>query len=586
MLIYFLFYFLFRNISLRPVDASPILNITTNSMDFHPLLPLLSVETGSDGSIMVNCICNQRSTMDIVWGCMSTIFLCTWSSVHMNVPAHKEDSWKILWRRLKTMYWTLVAPELVLYWATRQYIGARKLSRTYRQPDREWNIKHAHFLQMGGFQYRDGLRTTVLYPNQFHDVLQKSEIVFPNISVEDIADKSKADSLSKVILVVQVFWFVTQCIARLAQGLALAQLEVTTLAIISCMFILSIIWWHKPFDIRQPVILNKTVGLTVNAASSITNMEHEEHVSQGLADKHNKIPASMSADNTVIVLSPVIINEGDDNEDAGFKLSQSHQTECPDWLEVPQTGTDNGTPATNKQRDSGVEHDPLWTTTNFLEPFSTVLSIFNAVKDRVAKAFREDDNILVALIRIVFIWTIFDPIGEFLQDNNEKTEKTRVSTYFAANYTHKDEDGNKNDDNNGLQEGIITLIFFVIFELSTVVLGLVHCIAWNSDFPSMAEKTLWRTSSILTATVPLFDAVIGSFLTMCYDLIDSVYKDEGWRHVRLKIAGAVTAGVVMIGLFLYVVARLYLLLEAFLSLRALPPSAFENVEWTNFFPHI
>ncbi|KAF9008029.1 hypothetical protein BDQ17DRAFT_1237368, partial [Cyathus striatus] len=198
---------------------------------------------------MANCSCNQRSMMDIVWGCMSTIFLCTWSSVHMNIPAPKEESWKILWRRLNTIYWTLIAPELVLFFAMNQWFGARKLWRRYRPP-RHWTIKHAHFLQMGGFQYRGGHITTVLYPDQFHDHLNKGEITFPNISAEDIADKSKTDGLSKTILFSQVFWFVTQCIARHLQGLALAQLEVTTLAIISCTFILSIIWWHKPFEVR------------------------------------------------------------------------------------------------------------------------------------------------------------------------------------------------------------------------------------------------------------------------------------------------------------------------------------------------
>ncbi|KAF9008026.1 hypothetical protein BDQ17DRAFT_1237502 [Cyathus striatus] len=316
-------------------------------------------------------------------------------------------------------------------------------------PDREWTTKHAHFLQMGGFQYRDGHRTTVLYPDQFHDLLQKGEIVFPNISTEDITDKSKANGLSKIILVTQVFWFVTQCIARLVQGLALAQLEVTTLSIISCTFILSIIWWHKPFDVRQPVILDKTVDMKSNAETSTPNMEIKENVSQKLADEHN----NASCDNCPSL----------DNVNAKADSSTS-RSECSELLEVPQI----------------------------------------------------------------------------------------VIDYY--------------DDE--LQEFIIHLIFMVIFVLSTVALGLVHCIAWNSDFPSTAERTLWRISSILTATAPLLDTAID------------------WQHVCLNIVLWVTTVVVFIGLPFYVVARLYLLMEAFLSLRALPPSAFDTVEWVYFFPHI
>ncbi|KAF9008037.1 hypothetical protein BDQ17DRAFT_1323935 [Cyathus striatus] len=191
----------------------------------------------------------------------------------------------------------------------------------------------------------------------------------------------------------------------LVQGLALAQLEVTTLVIISCTFILFIIWCHKRFDVRQLVILDKAVDLTVNI-TSITDSEHIENDAQAVADEHNGAPAeinhspdnitnaetesaiteplfnahaSISADNTAVVESSAVINEDNNNElNTIGELSQSHpRTENSEWLKlVPQTDADGCTPEISMQRDTDIERGLLWTIPN------TILSVFNTVKDK------------------------------------------------------------------------------------------------------------------------------------------------------------------------------------------------------------
>ncbi|KAF9008033.1 hypothetical protein BDQ17DRAFT_1275967 [Cyathus striatus] len=563
MLIYILFYFLFRNITLPPpVEASPILNTIANSTSFQPL-PRFSVDAPADCRFTSNySFGTQRSMTDIVWGCVSTVFLCTWLSIHMNAPAPREKSSKILWRRLKTMYWALVAPELVMLWAIRQYYGASHILKRYKLSDRNWTVKHAHFLQMGGFQLRDGQKTTVLYPNQFHDLLKKGEITFPNISADDIADKSKADSLSKIVLVGQILWFVAQCIARRIKRLALAQLEVTTLSIISCTFMLSILWWHKPFDIRQPFFLDKTVNMT----------EHKENISQVLADEHTnaceKDHLLNSIDNSAESEAAAVgfLNNGDDNEHTGVELLQTpRRSECSEWVEVPQTDADSDTLAAKKQSDTEIQ-----------APSSAILSIINTVKYRAAKAFHKDNILLLSHCWIVFKWMIFDPIKEVVGDYKEKTERSSVSIYFAADFTHDDEDKN----NDEIKESkIMALIPMLVLAVPPIVLGLVHCIAWWSVFPSTVEKTAWRVSSIMTTAVPLFVIAIMTLASM--------REEKARKHdERVYIVTYVVHAVAFLGLLFYLVARLYLVVEAFLSFRALPCSAFWAVEWTSIFPHI
>ncbi|KAF9008034.1 hypothetical protein BDQ17DRAFT_1455771 [Cyathus striatus] len=111
MIMYLLLYFVFRNAPLDPVDAFPIQNMTSTHHTF-PVSVATPNSTFIDSASV--CSCNQCSVLEIVWSCIATLFLCTWSSVHPNMPAPRNEWWKILWRRLKMMCWALMALELIL----------------------------------------------------------------------------------------------------------------------------------------------------------------------------------------------------------------------------------------------------------------------------------------------------------------------------------------------------------------------------------------------------------------------------------------------------------------------------------------
>lgn len=57
---------------------------------------------------------------------------------------------------------------------------------------------------------------------------------------------------------------------------------------------------------------------------------------------------------------------------------------------------------------------------------------------------------------------------------------------------------------------------------------------------------------------------------------------EAWNYIEgMTIVLGFAAGVA-----LYIIARLYMVVEAFLSLRDLPQAALQEVEWTKYIPHI
>jgi len=80
----------------------------------------------------------KRSLYKIVWSCISTTIICAWVSVHPNVPP--SGYWKGLWRRVKMMIWTIIAPELILAWAVRQWFAAWEIRDTVNGSDEGWNV--------------------------------------------------------------------------------------------------------------------------------------------------------------------------------------------------------------------------------------------------------------------------------------------------------------------------------------------------------------------------------------------------------------------------------------------------------------
>ena len=81
---------------------------------------------------ITQCTCsNQRTIWDIIWSCLVTIFSCCWVSVHPNIPRPDDSLIKKALRRLELMLWSIFAPELVIYWAAKQWLAARRLAKTY-----------------------------------------------------------------------------------------------------------------------------------------------------------------------------------------------------------------------------------------------------------------------------------------------------------------------------------------------------------------------------------------------------------------------------------------------------------------------
>lgn len=100
----------------------------------------------------------------------------------------------------------------------------------------------------------------------------------------------------------------------------------------------------------------------------------------------------------------------------------------------------------------------------------------------------------------------------------------------------------------------------------------IHCIAWSFAFPSDVERVLWRTSSVITLGVPAVCAFL--FIIVTGEIFADLVPHNWFDHFT------------GLSMLVYVVARIILLVQPLVALRALSDDAYRSVAWVSYLPHI
>jgi hypothetical protein len=154
----------------------------------------------------------------------------------------------------------------------------------------------------------------------------------------------------------------------------------------------------------------------------------------------------------------------------------------------------------------------------------------------------------------------------------------------------------------------------MLLALLNSLYGGLHATSWNSHFPTHIEQIMWRVSVCVVGTA--------GFVLLCWNYLRIRFqekllgKEKGKRAFRvarseIKVLGVkwsrwrlaynheygpcpskvqlykrLWQRVFNIPGYCSAAARLFLVVEAFLSMRSLPFGAYDTVAWTNLFPHI
>ena len=198
-----------------------------------------------------------------------------------------------------------------------------------------------------------------------------------------------------------------------------------------------------------------------------------------------------------------------------------------------------------------LQQSPIVPNPNYREPDSSSTSEPNFTRFQRVPAFiqqqRRKHGIFFGLADVF----IYDSLLAFLQALGDSG-----TIYSPWDHTTR----------NGRRFFVIRVSFPICIA---AVFGGIHCIAWSFQFPSPQEQLAWRISAAFTSVEPI---LFGLLIIM-----------DNYRATILNIC--IKALFISVSV-MYFVARIVLLVLPCITLRALPPSALIEIQWSSLLPHI
>ncbi|KAH6645726.1 hypothetical protein BKA67DRAFT_505837, partial [Truncatella angustata] len=227
-----------------------------------------------------------RGTSSILWSCVLTTIGCVYSALHLNVP-QQRGFWSLLGSKGKWILTALLVPQVTIYssidlrlcfFITMGAVQIRVADAARQGRD------HQQMKRNNGTQ-QESVKTLLINPKSILtlsstgvcQLLQMGHWI--PITSDTIDRKSNFNPFEKGLVVLQVYWFATQCITRKIYGLPISLLELHTVIHILSAGIMYSFWFNvripqieydglpdpnlslqKPLDIREPEVLDDMTG--------------------------------------------------------------------------------------------------------------------------------------------------------------------------------------------------------------------------------------------------------------------------------------------------------------------------------------
>ncbi|KAK4181547.1 hypothetical protein QBC36DRAFT_364454 [Triangularia setosa] len=528
-----------------------------------------------------------RGTASIFWSCIITLLACVYTALHLNIPTHNGKVW-ILLSKAKWVFAGLIAPELVLYLATSQYIEARDLVNSLNEElqkakgngkqfnkaadDYRFDLPYGFYVGvMGGLEVavediepKHSDKTALGMPHSGRLRLTSSGVLqlakqghFIFLPESRISDKSKADVVQKTVVMGQVLWMALQCTVRGVFGLPLTLLEVHTMVHVVCALVIFVLWIRKPKDIQTPELVDSS-----KFADIIAFMYHESLIAENRVRKHRfsrKKPILQDQpwiwprpENTDVEKGThwVEVNEQD--------KSVSLQTGQAFAFGIGFKSHPDSDPASSSAKPTTFNPRDIERWKRIRQAVQTI-EADSSENMRTAQPLRPDHPTTARYEGALYHKSFSTRAGNVSSRSEALTVLKVLDPWWFAKFLYKNK----------------LLLVLVVFL--PVVYGAIHVVQTDRImFPTETERIMWFFSSIyvmvaLPAVFPL-----------------GILKRSFWDVVpQFKWLAALFYYVLVFVLLAgYIFSRGFLVVEAFIGLRKVPIGVYWTPSWLQMIPHI
>ena len=140
-----------------------------------------------------------------------------------------------------------------------------------------FSMTYGFYVVMGGLvvdvsDIYDDIKYMTLTPSGVIELAKTCSTDDFFVKDQTIRDKSKADNLAKGLVLLQVLWALGQCISRFSLGYPVSVLEVHTLVHACCALLMYALWFRKPLNVREAMIID-TTNFKDNLALQLVRMQ-------------------------------------------------------------------------------------------------------------------------------------------------------------------------------------------------------------------------------------------------------------------------------------------------------------------------